>query len=179
VIIVARDIGKRQGMWDKGTGRDEDHQCHSARRANKPNSNPYTICIIANPFFESPANSGSLFVDPISHSEQLFNSKVSYILSALFGQLPNQAETMLSPISHEFRVISIFDDELQSADQNALVSEQDDLVVARQLNFASFLATYQAGLQQQIKADVAFAVTAANNSRSSGGSSRCPRLINI
>jgi hypothetical protein len=135
--------------------------------ANKPNNNPYTICIIANPFYESPTNSGSLFVDPISHSEQLFNSKVSYILSALFGQLPNQAETMLLPVSHEFRVISIFDDELQSADENALVSEQDDLVVARQLNFATFLATYQAGSQQQLKADVAFAVTAANNSRSS------------
>jgi hypothetical protein len=108
-----------------------------------------------------------LFVDPISNSEQLFNSKVSYILSALFGELPNQAETMLGPISHDFRVISIFDNELENADQNALVSEQDDLVVPRQLNFAPFLATYQAGSQPQLKADVAFAVTAATQSRSS------------
>jgi hypothetical protein len=135
--------------------------------ANKPNNNPYTICIIANPFFESPLGSGTFVVDPISHSEQSFNAKVSYILSSLFGRLLNQAEIMLSPLAHDFRVISIFDDELQSADENALVGEQEDLVVARQLNFAPFLANYSAGSLPQLNADVAFAVTAATQSRSS------------
>jgi hypothetical protein len=135
--------------------------------ANKPNNNPYTICIIANPFFESPINSGAFVVDPISHSQQLFNAKVSYILDSLFGRLPNQAETMLGPISHDFRVISIFDDDLSAEDENVLVAEQDDLVVARQINFAPFLAGYQASSQLALKADVAFAVTAANQSRSS------------
>ncbi|HEU0157285.1 MAG TPA: hypothetical protein VFQ82_14525 [Stellaceae bacterium] len=52
---------------------------------------------------------------------------------------------MLRPIAHEFRVVSIFDDELPSGDPNALVSEQDDLVVPRQLNFGQFLANYRAG----------------------------------
>jgi hypothetical protein len=135
--------------------------------ANKPNNNPYTICIIANPVFESPLGSGTFVVDPISHSEQSFNAKVSYILSSLFGRLPNQAEIMLSPLAHDFRVISIFDDELQSADENALVGEQEDLVVARQLNFAPFLTNYSTGSLSQLNADIAFAVTAATQSRSS------------
>jgi hypothetical protein len=56
---------------------------------------------------------------------------------------------------------------LPSVDENTLVSEQDDLVVPRQLNFAPFLATYQAASLPALRVDVAFAVTAADRSRSS------------
>jgi hypothetical protein len=134
--------------------------------AMKPINNPYTICIIANPYIESPKGSGNFIADPITHSEQIFNTKVQYILSSLFGTLPYQAETMLAPIAHDFCVVSIFDDGLALADQNTLVAENGDLVEARQDRFANFLTQFAVSGLSRIKADVAFAVTASNKTRS-------------
>jgi hypothetical protein len=137
--------------------------------AQKPNDNPYSIVIVANPGIESPINSGNFVADPILNSQAAFDGCARYVVASVFGRLPGQAETFMSQFTHEIRVISIFDPGVTPTDDTSLTGEwnPDDVIGPRQEKFAPFLARYQIN-GRPIRADVAFAATAsATHTRSS------------
>jgi hypothetical protein len=138
--------------------------------AAKPKSVwPYTICILANPWIESPQNSGQFVRDPIVGNEPMFDSKVRYIVDCLTGRLPGQAEKMFQTLAAEWRVVSIFDPDRSRKKANALVAHDNtNIVVPVQPRFPELLKKYKLPKSGKLRADVAFAVTAsATHSRCS------------
>jgi hypothetical protein len=127
--------------------------------------NPFTICIVANPFIERPAGSSNFFDDPIMRNHGLFRAKVTYIIDCLFGNLPNQAEKFLADpaIEPHIKVVSIFDDTIQtkSASNSLIVEKSDDIVEPRRGIFIAFLKNYG------IQGDIIFAVTASETAHRS------------
>lgn len=123
--------------------------------AAKPN--PFTICIVANPVIEAPWNAGTVVKDPLIGQLAAFQAAATYIDSALFGLMPGQQETLLAdPALMPFiRVVSLYDDAVPIALQNALVAQDgsSEILVARRTAFSPFLAQYA------INADVAYAVS--------------------
>jgi hypothetical protein len=130
--------------------------------ANKPNDNPYTIVIIANPAIESPVDSGKFVPDPILGSPATFEACVQHVMASVFGRLAGQAETFMAQFSQQIRVISIFDPSLGPTAANALVGEyaMGGLVGPRQAQFTALLAQYKYN-GQPVVADVAFAITSS------------------
>src|ERR1700722_8457674 len=125
--------------------------------AAKPN--PFTICIVANPVIEAPWNAGAVAQDPLIGQLAAFQAAAAYIDSALFGLLPGQQENLLAdPALMPFiRVVSLYDDAVPIALQNALVAQDgsSNILVPRRPAFSPFLAQYA------INADVAYAVSAS------------------
>ena len=131
---------------------------------------PYTIVIVANPWIESPQNSGQLLADPIMNNEPMFDSKVRYIVDSVTGRLPGQAEKMFQALSADWRIVSLFDPDRKRKNANALIAHDNtNIVVARQDKFPAFLAKVKLSKMGKLRADVAFAVTAsATHNRCSG-----------
>jgi hypothetical protein len=138
-----------------------------AAGAAKPNHNPYTIVIVANPAIESPAESGFCSRDPILDAPDRFAACVAYVIQSVFGKLPGQAEKFMAPFEKDIRILAIFDAKAETIITNALVSEygMDDLIGPRQQQFADFLAGYL-DEGRPVKADVAFAISASTHTRS-------------
>jgi len=128
-------------------------------RAGAAKPNPFTICIVANPVIEAPWNAGTVAKDPLIGQLAAFQAAAAYIDSALFGLLPGQQENLLAdPALMPFiRVVSLYDDAVPIALQNALVAQDggSNILVARRTAFSPFLAQYA------INADVAYAVSAS------------------
>ena len=122
-------------------------------------TDPFTICIIANPALEAPRNSGIFVADPITSAQADFDAGVQRIVDGLFGALPNQSEKLLADpaIAPNVRVVSVFDPGLSPQDSNSLVALDgfSFLLMPRRTAFVPFLARY--GYQ----ADVAYAVSKA------------------
>ena len=131
---------------------------------------PYTIAIVANPWIESPQNSGQFIRDPIMNNEPMFDEKVRYIIDAVTGRLPGQAEKMFQALAAAWRIVSVFDDDLKRKNANSLIAHDNtNIVVARQPKFPDFLKKYKLAKIGKLRADVAFAVTAsATHNRCSG-----------
>jgi hypothetical protein len=127
-------------------------------------ANPYTIAIIANPALETPTGSGVFVPDPILLNMAAFDATATYIVNALFGHLPMQAEQLLADplLGPKMRIVKVFD-ALPPVAANSLVDLPDpELLEPRRDAFVPFLAKYQ------IAADVAYAVSAsATNTRAS------------
>lgn len=133
-----------------------------AEGETKPNDNPYTIVIIANPTLQTTSSQQPLVADPILTQPASFQACVQYARDALFGRLPGQAERFLAQFETKIRVIAIFDPSLTPSSATALVAEYPygGIVQPLQDAFASLIATYQVK-GKPIKADVAFAITAS------------------
>lgn len=119
-------------------------------------TNPYTIAIVANPVLAKL--NGNLEADPITATEQLFQSRVRYVLNCLFGRLPEQAEKLLAEpdLGPNIKVVSLFDDSLPIDMSNSLVNEfAGEIAEPIRKLFTPFLARFG------IQADVAFAITAS------------------
>src|SRR3954466_2671797 len=123
---------------------------------------PYTICIVANPWIESPQNSGQLISDPIVGNEAMFDEKVRYIVDALTGRLPGQAEKMFAPLAADWRIVSVFDPVRLRRKANALIAHDNtNIVVPVQPRFPDFLRKFRLPGLGKLRADVAFAATAS------------------
>ena len=128
---------------------------------------PFTIAIIANPALETPWNSGTFVVDPITANQPAFDAAADYINDSLFGGLPGQKERLLgdpSIVGTNIRVVSLFVTGLPATEPNSLVAQDgvSNILVARRANFLPFLAT------QALYADVAYAVSeSATHTRAS------------
>lgn len=131
-------------------------------RTGAAKSNPFTICIIANPALEAPWQSGIFIADPIiAKPEAVFNAAAAYIEAALFGGLPQQAERLLGDpaIALSVRLVSIFDQGVAPQAASSLVGQHlaSSLLVARRSVFKAFLASYG------LSADIAYAVSASTS----------------
>ena len=137
-----------------------DPEIRFVRPGDTSKQDPFTICIIANPALEAPWKSGQFIRDPITSSPPAFASSVQYIVQALFGTLPNQAERFLGDpaIAPKVRVVSLFVTGLEVADANSLVAQDSmsNMLVARRTAFTPFLARYG------LAADVAYAISASD-----------------
>ncbi len=123
-------------------------------------TNPFTICIVANPALEAPWESGQFIEDPILSDQNAFDACASYIVDVLFGNLPGQAENFLGSepeIGSRIRVVSIFAAVLTPEDSNSLVAQDgmSNTLVARRTSFLPFLQRFG------LAADVAYAVSAS------------------
>lgn len=123
---------------------------------------PYTICIVANPWIESPQASGQFIRDPIVGNEPVFDAKVKAILDALTGRLPGQAEKMFAAPAADWRIVTVFDPDRPRKSANSLVTHDNtNMVVPRQKQFPPFLKKFKLPRFGKLRADVAFAVTAS------------------
>jgi hypothetical protein len=95
--------------------------------AAKPNDNPYTIVILANPALQKYDN--TLARDPIMDEPDQFQRVVENTIAALFGKLPGQAEKFLARFQAQTRIVSIFDPDAALSWGNALVAESSGLLV--------------------------------------------------
>jgi hypothetical protein len=124
-------------------------------------SNPFTICILANPALEAPWQSGQFIVDPVTSNQTAFDGCAAYIQSVLFGNLPNQREQFLADpsIAPKIRLVSLFVTGLAAQDANSLAAQDTDsnLLIARRTQFQPFLNRYG------LNADVAYAVSASRS----------------
>lgn len=120
-------------------------------------SNPFTICIVANPALEAPWQTGQFAIDPIAADPAAFDACADYINQSLFGGLPNQREQVLSDpaIAPRVRVISVFESGLPPVDANSLVAQDStsELLIARRTVFRAFLAA------RSLSADIVYAVS--------------------
>ena len=130
-------------------------------RAGAAKPNPFTICVVANPFLEAPWKSGQFLIDPLMGQLPMFQAAASYIDAALFGLLAGQREKVLADpaIMPNVQLISLYDDGLTVDASNSLVAQDSmsDTLVARRTFFKPFLANYS------IEADVAYAVSASSS----------------
>jgi hypothetical protein len=127
------------------------------RAGDSSKTNPFTICIIANPALESPWKSGTFIVDPIMSDIAAFDACVQYINTVLFGNLAGQAEKFVADptVGPKIRVVSLVVSGLPAQAANALAAEDNvsNLLVARQSAFAPLLTRFG------LSADVAYAVS--------------------
>jgi hypothetical protein len=123
---------------------------------------PYTICIVANPWIETPEKSGQLVRDPIIGNEPMFDAKARAIVDVLTGRLAGQAEKMFATLAADWRIVTVFDPARARKTANALVThDTTTLVVPVQPRFPGFLKTLKLPKMGKLRADVAFAVTAS------------------
>jgi hypothetical protein len=127
------------------------------REGDTSRSNPFTICVIANPALEAPWKSGQYKAHPILGNRAAFDRSVAYIERVLFGKLPHQAERLLGEpeIEPRVRIVSLFAPGLTPHDANALVAEDpvSDLLIARRGAITSFLPRFG------LAADIVYAVS--------------------
>src|SRR4051812_37728540 len=90
-------------------------------RPGAAKTDPFTVLVIANPALETRWKSGAFAVDPIVANQASFNAAARYVVDALFGGLPNQAEAPLADpaIAPHVRVLSLFAAGLPPADRHA------------------------------------------------------------
>jgi hypothetical protein len=125
---------------------------------------PYTICIVANPWIESPERSGQFIRDPIVGNEPVFDAKARAIVDALTGRLPGQAETMFEALAADWRIVTVFDPLRLRKSANSLVTHDNtNLVVPRQKQFPPFLRKFKLPKMGKLRADVAFAASATHD----------------
>lgn len=138
----------------------------NVERPGAPKPNPFTICVIANPFIERPLDSNNYVRDPILSDHQKFRDVLDYAIKCLFGQLPQQREVFLSnaDIEPHVKIVSVFDDTVSVNDGGGLVGEQGELVRPISRAFIPFLNRYG------LKPDIVFAVTDSDMSQRSSAS---------
>src|SRR5438445_3891970 len=114
-------MAKAKKPVKKSSRRGEKKPVEKVLRAGAKKMNPFTIVIVANPALETPWNSGTFVVDPVTSNQSAFDACAQYILDALFGKLPNQREALLADptIDPHVRVISLFVPGLPAQDPNA------------------------------------------------------------
>ena len=124
---------------------------------SKPN--PFTVCLVANPFLEAPYDSNQFVPDPVMQAKVEFDNTVQYIQDALFCRLPNQVEPALSDprLAASVRVVEIWEPNLPEEPGNALVGQDfaSHQLWTRRLACRDFVRT------RQIEADVIFALSAS------------------
>lgn len=122
---------------------------------SKPN--PYTICFVANPALETPWQSSSFSADPMPLNATSFDAAVSYSIDCLFGNLPGQAEQLLSEpqIASFVRIVSLRVTGQAISDANSLVGEWPigQLLAPRRKQMAAFVSSFG------VTADVIFAIS--------------------
>lgn len=127
------------------------------RNGDVSKADPFTICIAANPALEAPWESGAFVVDPIMRDRPGFDRTARYIVDALFGNLPGQAERLLADptIERFIRVVTLWAPGLPPIDANALIAQDgaSSLLVARRVVFSRFLTRFG------LAVDVAYAVS--------------------
>ncbi|PHJ57162.1 hypothetical protein VF14_21800 [Nostoc linckia z18] len=127
------------------------------REGDTTKADPFTILFLANPALETPWNSGTFEVDPVTSDQVAFDTCVSYACDSLFGSLPSQKENLLDhpTIGPKIRILSVFQVGLNAEDKNALVAQDSvsNLLVARRQIFIPFISNL--GLQ----ADVVYAIS--------------------
>lgn len=138
----------------------------STRRAGAATAEPFTILIAANVAIEAPFNTGQFLRDPIMSDPNGFNSSVDYIENALFGNLPNQAESLLGDpaLAPNVRLLTWFDAATPTTATHSFVGQDSGslLIMARRMAITTFLQA------NNLIADVVFAVTgSATHSRAS------------
>ncbi|MDP9170269.1 MAG: hypothetical protein M3N54_06610 [Acidobacteriota bacterium] len=120
-------------------------------------ANPYTICFAANTALETPWQSFSFSADPMPLNSAAFDAAVRYSIDCLFGNLPGQAEQLLSDlrIAPFVRIVSLRVTGLAVSDANSLVGESPlgQLLAPRRTQMAAFVNSFG------ITADVIFAVS--------------------
>ena len=135
----------------------DEPQIRVVRPGDTSKSDPFTICIIANPALEAPWKTGQFIPDPITLHPADFSASVRYTGQALFGRLENQAERFLGEpgIAPRVRAVSLFVTGLPAVDRNSLVGQDSvsDLLIARRAVFAPFLARYG------LTADIVYAIS--------------------
>jgi hypothetical protein len=138
----------------------------SVVRAGATKTEPFTVLIVANPALEAPWKSGMFVADPITAQQPAFAAAVSYIVDALFGALPGQAEAPLADpsIAPAVRVLSLFQAALPAVDRHAFAAQDgaSNLLVARRNAIRDMLQ------DEGILADVVYAVSgSATHTRAS------------
>jgi hypothetical protein len=127
------------------------------RQGDTSKPHPFTICIIANPALEAPWKSGQFVAESITVNPAEFDESAGYVVQALFGTLPSQAERLLADptLGPRVRVVSLIVGDLDPEDANALVAQDgvSNLLVARRTAFAPFLSRFG------LSADVAYAIS--------------------
>jgi hypothetical protein len=132
----------------------------------KPNDNPYTIVVLANPALQQYDN--TLARDPIMDAPAKFETVVQDTIAALFGNLAGQTEKFMAPFQGQIRIVSIFDPNAATRWSNALVAEASgQYVVPLWQRIPDFLRGYQVGGKPLVP-DVAIAVTSSPNFKLSG-----------
>jgi hypothetical protein len=138
---------------------------HTAGAA-KPNDNPYTIVIVANPVLQT--YTGSAARDPIVQNPTTFGTVVQNTINVLFGDIPGQAEKFMAPFRGQIRIVSIFDPNVEILEKNALVGEKSgSQLFPIWQHIPDFLKGYQVN-GKPIVADVAIAVTSSPQFQLSG-----------
>ena len=131
------------------------------RAGDTAKPDPFTICVVSNPALEAPWRSGQFILDPLTATKDRFDNSVRYIEQALFGALPDQAETFLGDpsIGPRVRFVSLFVAGLPAADANSLVAQDamSNLLVARRSVFNAFLARHG------LAADVVYAISGSES----------------
>ena len=121
---------------------------------------PFTICIFANPFIESLWHSGRFVADPIMTRQADFDASAQYIAACILGLVPGQAEHLFdAPMAAAARIVSIFNPSLAPSSAASLVAEDDQsttLLVARRDSFKA------SALEAGEVIDVGIAVSASS-----------------
>lgn len=124
-------------------------------------ANPFTVCLVGNPFLEAPRDSGQLMPDPVMQAKPQFDRTVQYIQDALFCRLPNQVEPALSDprLAANVRVVEIWEPNLPKLPENALVAQDyaSDQLWSRRLVCRDFVRA------RDVEADVIFAISASRS----------------
>jgi hypothetical protein len=134
------------------------------RLAGAAKTDPFTICLIANPALEAPWNSGTFVADPIMANKAAFYGAVQYIEDCLFGRVAGTKEQLLSnpAIAPNVRVISIWDAAAGISSASALVGQDgvSDILVARRNAIQAFVANYQVN-GASFFVDIAYAISSS------------------
>lgn len=138
----------------------------NVRRPGAPKAEPFTVLVLANPCLEAPLDTGQFIGDPIMLDPAKFANAALYIEQSLFGQLAQQAETMLGhpTIAPNVRFATLFDATLPRNASHSFVSQDSmsTMLVARRKAIRDFLLTHN------LIADVVYAVSdSASHKRAS------------
>lgn len=131
------------------------------RAGDTTKTNPFTVAIVSNPSLETPWNSGTFSIDPVTFDQAAFDACARYIDDSLAGTLPGQRERFIaeSGLLPYIRIVSVFLTGADAVDGNSLAAQDgvSNLLVARAAAFAPLL------LRFGIQADVAYAVSASSS----------------
>lgn len=134
-------------------------------RPGATKTEPFTICIVANPALETPWKSGMFAADPILTKKSDFDAAVQYIDDCLFAGVPGIQEQLLNDpaIAPNVRLITIWDPSAVVQASNALVGldSVSNILIARRNEMKAFVAGYSiSGVP--IAADVIYGVSSSN-----------------
>ena len=135
------------------------------RRSGAAKTEPFTICIVANPALETPWKSGMFSADPILTRKSDFDAAVQYIDDCLFAGVPGIQEQLLNDpaIAPNVRLVTIWDPTATVRASNALVGldSVSNILIARRNEMKAFVASYSiSGVP--ITADIVYGVSSSN-----------------